>query len=202
MNLNYRQITPSYLLLTFIISFGNALSTVQASPCIDSTGNALSTCFQPVTQCFRNPGAAGWIMQLYDNGSAITTLPLTAATGVDPAGSGWLRLTDNTNNKSGSAYYNLPVNVTKLGIQAQFSYTSWGGTGADGISWFLFDGATTTSSFNQGVFGGGLGYCQQGTNGYSTANGLSNAVIGVGIDDYGNFENDIDRCPNYGEKAE
>ena len=139
--------------------------------------------FRPVTQCFRDTGAPGWIMQLYNNGSKISTVPLTAASNIDAAGQGWLRLTDNAGNKSGSAYYNLPINVTELGIQAQFSYTAWGGTGADGISVYLFDGSTTTATFNQGVFGGGLGYCQQGTNGYTPLNGLSNAVVGVGIDD-------------------
>lgn len=162
--------------------------------------------FQPVSQCFRDTGAPGWVMQLYNNNAAISTVPLTAASGTDPAGSGWLRLTNNANNQSGSAYYNLPINVTTLGIQAQFSYTAWGGTGADGLSLYLFDGSTTKANFVQGVFGGGLGYCQQGKsntsiNGYSPLNGLSNAVVGVGIDDWGNFENDVDRCPNYGENG-
>jgi type IV pilus assembly protein PilY1 len=175
--------------------------------------------FQPVSQCFRDTGAPGWVMQLYNNGTANTTIPLTAASNIDPAGSGWLRLTDNTTNQSGSAYYNLPINVTTLGIQAQFSYTSWGGSGADGISLYLFDGSTTNANFVQGVFGGGLGYCQQtnygqtcttstrhGTttttcSGGTTLNGLSNAVLGLGIDDWGNYENDVDRCPNYGENG-
>lgn len=163
--------------------------------------SVLATGFQPVTQCFRDTGAPGWVMQLYNNGTPINTVPLTAASNIDAAGSGWLRLTDNSGNKSGSAYYNQPINVTQLGIQAQFSYTSWGGSGADGISLFLFDGATSNANFVQGVFGGGLGYCQQGTNGYPTLNGLSNAVVGIGIDDWGNFSNDVDRCPNYGENA-
>ena len=83
------------------------------------------TGFTPVTQCFRNAGATGWIFHEYTGTSGtpvlVNTVPLTAATGVDPAGSGWLRLTDNINNESGSAYYTLPINVTQLGIQAQFS---------------------------------------------------------------------------------
>ena len=130
---------------------------------------AWATGFTPVTQCFRDTGAPGWIMQEYSSGVKNTTVPLTAATGIDAAGSGWLRLTDNTNNQSGNAYYTLPINVTQLGIQAQFSYTAWGGTGADGISLYLFDGATTPANFVQGVFGGGLGYCQQNNYGGSSS---------------------------------
>lgn len=169
-----------------------------------------ATGFTPVVQCFRNAGAPNWNMQLYSSGVANTKIPLTAASGVDVAGSGWLRLTDNNSagNESGTAYYNLPINISQLGIQASFSYTAWGGNGADGISLFLFDGATPPTSFVQGVFGGGLGYCQQGpnsgsgtVNGYSLLPGLSNAVVGVGIDDYGNFANNNDRCPNYGRNG-
>jgi type IV pilus assembly protein PilY1 len=192
---------------------------------------AWATGFTPVTQCFRDTGAPGWIMQEYSSGVKNTTVPLTAATGIDAAGSGWLRLTDNTNNQSGNAYYTLPINVTQLGIQAQFSYTAWGGTGADGISLYLFDGATTPANFVQGVFGGGLGYCQQNNYGGSSSStsptktyvygtpstnkfelknwtggtslpGLSNAVVGVGIDDYGNFANNNDRCSNFGENGQ
>ncbi|HEY8099058.1 MAG TPA: PilC/PilY family type IV pilus protein [Methylobacter sp.] len=166
-----------------------------------STTPAWAGGFTPVTQCFRDTGAPGWIMQLYDNGTKNSKVPLTAASNTDTAGSGWLRLTDNNGNKSGSAYYNLPINVTQLGIQAQFSYTAWGGTGADGISLYLFDGSTIAANFKQGVFGGGLGYCQQTNYGGVTLDGLSNAVVGVGIDDWGNFANDVDRCPNYGENG-
>ena len=169
-----------------------------------ATTSCTSTSFIPVTQCFRDAGASGWIMQRYSNNLPISTVPLTAAstsTTGDVAGQGWLRLTDNTNNQSGTAYYNLPVNVTLLGIQAQFSYTSWGGSGADGISFYLFDGSTTTASYNQGVFGGGLGYCQQYNYGGVTLNGLSNAVVGFGIDDWSNFENNWDRCTYYGENG-
>ena len=229
----YNKMTALWLVLMLI--FGMGLPIISA----------WATGFTPVSQCFRDAGAPNWKMQLYSSGVANTNVPLTAASGVDTAGSGWLRLTDNNSagNESGTAYYNLPINVSQLGIQASFSYTAWGGNGADGISLFLFDGATTPANFTQGVFGGGLGYCQQGgdtkvssscigcasceasgtcsssstcgstgksscsscntstceVNGYTPLVGLSNAVLGVGIDDYGNFENSLDRCPNYGE---
>ena len=159
--------------------------------------DSTSVSFQPVSQCFRDAGASGWVYGgAASPGTSYTgqNSSLTAATGIDAAGQGWLRLTNNQNNQKGSAYYNLPINVSSLGIQVEFTYTAWGGTGADGISMYLFDGATT--KFVQGDFGGALGYCA----GYGNSpGGLSNAVIGVGIDDYGNFENGYDRCQNYGE---
>ncbi len=173
-----------------------AISLASATMADTQTAST-SASFQPVSQCFRDAGASGWTYSgAASPGVAYSgkNSSLTAATGVDAAGQGWLRLTDNTNNQKGSAYYNLPINVSSLGIQVEFTYTAWGGTGADGISMYLFDGATT--KFVQGDFGGALGYCA----GYSNLpGGLSNAVIGVGIDDYGNFENGYDRCQNGGE---
>ena len=63
---------------------------------------AWATGFTPVSQCFRNAGAPNWNMQLYNSGVVNTTgVPLTAASGVDAAGSGWLRLTDNNNRGDG-----------------------------------------------------------------------------------------------------
>ncbi|MGD0959833.1 MAG: PilC/PilY family type IV pilus protein [Methylomonas sp.] len=216
--MHVKKLKPLTEITLRLIFIGNIIG---ATPLAEASTSCATTQFMPVTQCFRTAGAAGWISQFYNNFTLNpTAIPYTAATPSstgDVSGQGWLRLTNNTGNQSGSAYYNLPVNVTQLGIQAKFTYSSWGWTssslgGADGISLFLFDGATTTSQFVQGVFGGGLGYCQQGgnydshgnavsINGYSTAPGLSNAVVGFGIDDWGNFENNNDRCPNYGENG-
>ena len=59
----------------------------------------------------------------------------------------------------------------------------WGGDGADGISFFMFDGATPT--FSIGAFdGGGLGYAQ-----YTSfeQRGLRNGYFGVGIDLSGEY---------------
>lgn len=156
----------------------------------NDNGNQSSHNFMPVTQCFRDTGATGWVTTTSNTGFSSL---LTAATGADNAGSGWLRLTDTGGSETSSAYYNLPINVTALGIQAQFNYKAWGGNGADGIGFFLFDGLTTASGFKQGDTGGALGYCKGSAN-----QGLSNAVLGLGIDDWGNFENKTDRCKNHG----
>ncbi|MCL6526884.1 MAG: DUF11 domain-containing protein [Thermaceae bacterium] len=138
----------------------------------------------PITQSFTTNTAPGWVL----GGNASLT-----SGGVDPAGAGYLRLTGNSGNQKGYAYYNVAF-PSSLGVTIDFEYLAWGGSGADGISMFLFDGSTT--SFKIGDFGGGLGYCQ----GYSSAlvGGLSNAYVGIGLDEFGNFASSTDRCPNGG----
>ena len=71
---------------------------------------------------------------------------------------------------------------TGRGLVITFDYGAWGGTGADGTSFFLFDGATPT--FNVGANGGSLGYAQK-----SGVNGLSGGYLGLGLDEFGNYSN-------------
>jgi len=108
----------------------------------------------------------------------------------DAAGQGWLRLTSAVGNQAGYAYYDRAFN-SRYGIIVSFEYTAWGGTGADGTGFFLFDGST--QNFSIGDVGGSLGYA----NGCNIT-GLSNAYVGIGLDEYGNFANPGDRCKNGG----
>ena len=101
----------------------------------------------PITQSFTGATAAGWTLL----GSAV----LTANGHGDAAGAGWLRLTDATTNKAGTAYYNTAFPST-YGIVATFDYADYGGNHADGFSVFLIDGAT--ASPDVGSSGGPLGY--------------------------------------------
>lgn len=97
---------------------------------------------------------------------------------------GVLRLTSNQNEQRGYVYIDVPFPST-YGLKAEFEYFSYGGLGqflADGLTVFFFDG--DTQSFNAGGFGGSLGYAQR--NGEL---GLSNAYLGIGFDEYGNFGN-------------
>ena len=139
----------------------------------------------PISQPFTGTTAPGWAL----GGSAT----LTAATGVDPAGSGYLRLTGIKTGERGYAYYDTAF-PSGLGLDVDFEYLAWGGTGADGMTLFLFDGSTR--NFKIGDEGGALGYCQ----GYNSnlVGGLSNAYVGIGFDEYGNFASSADRCPNGG----
>jgi hypothetical protein len=122
-------------------------------------------------QTFMDTTAPGWTL----SGSAILTAP-----SIDPAGQGWLRLTDTGGDEAGLALdtsQTIPVNVP---VTLRFSYVSWGGSGADGTTIFLYD---STQNMSGAATGGGLGYCG-GAGGY----------LAIGLDEYGNFSNPGDHC--------
>lgn len=135
-----------------------------------------------VTNSFRSTNLTG--LKIGDDAT------LTAATGVDPDGDGWLRLTKATANQKGYLYVQKEF-PTDSGVLADFEYKSWrstndGYSGADGFTIFLFDGDITEGNFKLGGYGGSLGYSPNiGT----TTNGLSGGYIGIGFDEYGNFSN-------------
>ena len=104
----------------------------------------------------------------------------------DPIGSGYLRLTDATNNQAGGAYINQAF-PSIMGVVVEFDYLCWkpvNGLMADGASVFLFDGdygPTSSPPFALGYLGGGLGYAEIGTP------GLTGGYIAVGLDEYGTW---------------
>ncbi|WP_129713783.1 gliding motility-associated C-terminal domain-containing protein [Pedobacter sp. SYP-B3415] len=104
----------------------------------------------------------------------------------DVEGNGYLRLTSNLEYQKGYIY-NTTSFPSVNGLKIDVEYYTYGGTGADGICFFLFD-ASATSNFSIGGFGGSLGYSQinipQGASG-----GVSKGYLGIGIDEYGNFSN-------------
>jgi len=131
-----------------------------------------------ITNTFRTNDATG--LKIGDNAT------LTAATGVDPNGSGWLRLTNSSPSQRGYMYVQESF-PTSLGVIADFEYVTWRSSndsylGADGLSLFLFDGSITDANFKLGGYGGSLGYANN-----SNTTGLSGGYIGVGFDEYGNF---------------
>jgi hypothetical protein len=100
---------------------------------------------------------------------------------------GVLRLTSNQANQRGYVYINVPFPST-YGLKAEFEFFSYGGLGqflADGLTMFLFDGDTQV--FSPGGFGGSLGYAQKDND-----PGLSNAYLGLGFDEFGNFGNNTE----------
>lgn len=92
-----------------------------------------------------------------------------------------MRLTSNLNNESGYVYINVPF-PSNYGVKVEFEYFMYGGSGADGLTVFLFD--ADVSNFAPGGFGGSLGYAQR--NGQP---GLTGAYLGLGFDAFGNFSN-------------
>jgi hypothetical protein len=94
---------------------------------------------------------------------------------------GALRLTSNQKDQRGYVYIDIPFS-SAYGIKASFEYFSYGGDGADGLTFFLFD--AEVPSFGIGGFGGSLGYSKS-----DKQPGLAGAYLGVGFDEFGNFGN-------------
>lgn len=141
--------------------------------------------------------------------STYSSIPGCNLTTPDAAGSGALRLTDTGNNEAGAIISNGTFALVN-GIQVTFTTYTYGGTGADGIGFFLQDaavpttlpfvggttgtiaanlsGTISTGLVNIGESGGSLGYSCSNYKNYNW-NGLTGGYIGLGMDEYGNFTN-------------
>ena len=114
----------------------------------------------------------------------------------DTAGNGALRFTNNTNNENGAVVSNFTF-PSGNGLAVTFSTVTYGGTGADGISFFLMDGSKSPSL---GALGGSLAYSCSNSN--PPYDGLVGAYLGLGMDEYGNFLNQGDNTSSgYGFQA-
>ena len=106
---------------------------------------------------------------------------------IDAPGSGALRLTGSITDQASFVLYDSPID-SRSGLTVTFELYSYGGTGADGISFFLLDG--NVSPVQAGAFGGSLGYAQK--NDVANASGILGAYLGIGFDEYGNFSSSTD----------
>ncbi|MFC4335037.1 DUF7507 domain-containing protein [Salininema proteolyticum] len=97
---------------------------------------------------------------------------------------GYLQLTDSRGARTGGIVYNNPL-PGNGGLQVTFEQYQYGGTGADGISFFLVDGSADLES--TGAYGGSLGYAQRGGD-----SGVRAGYLGVGLDAYGNYAVDFE----------
>ena len=140
----------------------------------------------------------------------------------DPVGEGALRFTngtapgasssfDNGYNQAGGIISNFTL-PTNNGVKITFTAVSYAGNsydssshdGADGISFFLLNGATKApydGEFDVGAFGGSLGYDCSNVNNDSKLHpdgsvrhydGVVGGYLGLGIDEFGNFMNQGD----------
>lgn len=107
-------------------------------------------------------------------------------------GKGYLQLTDNSGTKKAAVLYDQPV-ISKSGLHVTFDYYMYGngyyeGNTGDGISFFLTDGAATLDQ--TGPEGAALGYAtndEDGTGKAARVEGVKQAVLGIGLDRFGNF---------------
>lgn len=130
-----------------------------------------STCYAqfPYVESFRNATASGIVFG--GAPSAFLTASGSSASGgtpIYPIGSGYLRLTNAEQNQKGYAYSTSDF-PSSNGLKVEFEYDTYGGSRADGISFFLFD--ATADPFKIGGFGGSLGYAQ-----INTTNPISEGV--------------------------
>ncbi|TXE08803.1 PKD domain-containing protein [Algoriphagus aquimarinus] len=109
-----------------------------------------------------------------------------------------LQLTGVSNDESGYMFVDIPFSSV-FGLKVSFEFSNYGGSGADGVSFFMFDGSIPVADFSIGGTGGALGY----TSVRATANeatlispGLKGAYLGIGFDELGNFGNS--RTGKYG----
>jgi hypothetical protein len=138
------------------------------------------------------------------NGSAAAVL--TAGTGTQPTsggiailptaldtpGNGALRLTTADRSQSAFVLFDEAFASNK-GVNVTFDFFSYGGNGADGISFFLIDGSTLGKDVTSGSAGAGLGYAQNSNTAGET--GLTSGYLGVGFDEFGNYSNPIASSP-------
>jgi type IV pilus assembly protein PilY1 len=135
------------------------------------------------------------------------TVPSSAATQIpDPPGKGALRFT-NWYGQAGSIISSGTPFPSGAGLQVIFKTVTYlgnsgggGHDGADGIGFFLMDGAF--SPYDTGAFGGSLGYTCSNQNNDSNVrpvdgtrrgfDGLAHGYLGLGMDEYGNFLNQGD----------
>ena len=104
-------------------------------------------------------------------------------TGIVPniTNQGYLRLTNNTtyNGKAATAPGAYPAAGNYISVE--FRYYAYNGSNADGVAVTLSD---YTVSPVPGSSGGSLGYAQK-----TGVNGFAGGWIGVGLDEYGNYQN-------------
>lgn len=169
----------------------------------ETVSNEDHTGSQLIDESFKNTdfdNAGNWIKV----GDACLTAGANACTNTQDSsavqgvgnGKGYLQLTDNSRGRSGAVLYNQAI-PSRQGLDITFdeyeyhttSQGEYGNTGADGMSFFLTDGAATLSK--PGAAGAGLGYASKDddiSNGRDDKEeGIAQGVLGIGLDMFGNF---------------
>ncbi|MWA04147.1 hypothetical protein F8568_027960 [Actinomadura sp. LD22] len=113
---------------------------------------------------------------------------------VPPGGAaphGYLQLTDAHVEETGAALFDSPI-PARDGLEVTFEQWQYGNTTrtpADGISFFLTDGAARLTT--PGAFGGSLGYAQKLPDGGANfVPGVSGGYLGIGLDVLGDYFGD------------
>lgn len=110
---------------------------------------------------------------------------------------GFLQLTDDRGDRVGAVLYNRAL-PSEDGLVVEFTTYQYGNdaAGADGIGFFLTDGAYELTA--TGGMGGALGYAYRTSTSWPTEQGAAHGYLGVGLDVYGNFVNPSHTAPGCG----
>jgi hypothetical protein len=121
--------------------------------------------------------------------SSETPIPGCALSTPNANGSGALRLTNAGKQKEGGVAFGQPL-PTIRGLDVRFNSYQYGGSGADGIGFFLAatDPMSPAPPSKIGQPGGALGY-SSGAAGVPGGTGLADGYLGIGIDVFGNYTN-------------
>ena len=164
------------------------LASAQVPVADNFTGGSASQTWRPSgAACLTAGNGTGSIPKCVSGtGGKTGTLP-------DPVGDGALRLTHAVGYQVGAVLsdFTFPSNA---GLAVTFTSLTYGGSGADGLSFFLMDGSVAVpvapAQYPLGATGGSLAYACSNSNG--VADGLVGGYLGLGIDEYGNFLNQAD----------
>ena len=155
-------------------SFNSACLTSRAAP---TTGTARGAYIDDPKnpKAAANPGTPG--------------SPGKCAGANDEDGKGALRLTPAKNQQVGGIVSTDPF-PTNDGVDITFTTYTWGGSGADGMTFFLAD---ASRPITLGASGGSLGYSCSNIN--PMYNGVDGGYMGIGMDEFGNFLNGATDTP-------
>jgi len=144
---------------------GTATTDSGEWPCLTAASAPISASTGTTVEACTNQGSAG-----ANAGDGVMRLTRRRPVGENPLKS-----------SAGSLLYTEALSATE-GIDISFSIRMESNQAADGISFFLKDGANPTNEI--GRSGGALGY---GLTQGSPGNGVPGALFGVGFDTYGSF---------------
>lgn len=99
-----------------------------------------------------------------------------------------MRLTEAKGGQTNFALFSTDV-AASGGLSVTFDFYAYGGNGADGLTFFLVDGAENPTQPGSG--GSALGYTSSNSASIKKP-GLAGAYLGVGFDERGNFSSVID----------
>ena len=115
-----------------------------------------------------------------------------AAPYIPPSEPGYLRLNENTTDNATLAIVPGAYPARGNFISTELRYFAYDGSSADGVALTF----ATYPATAQGAYGGSLGYAQK-----TGINGFSNGWVGIGIDEYGNYQNPTEGRQNLATPA-